>query len=93
MREMPDPATTWYVDAIIRNGRWIVICCPFCSESHEDVLGPWPSDGLREAPCEVRRPDLTYPVFYSVRNAEVGFLPGLLSTVQDAHPEMVVPLC
>ena len=76
MNEMPDPATTWYVDGIIRDGQWVVIYCPYCARTHVHELGPPPVEGLREVPCKRGLPG--EPVRYYVRNAEVGYLPGLL---------------
>lgn len=67
---------TWYVDEIIRDGRLVVLYCPYCAETHVHELGPPPVEGTREAPCEVAG---TEGRVYSVQLVETGFLPGLYS--------------
>ncbi len=73
--DLPDPEMCLTVDGIIRDGQWVVLCCPYCARVHVHELGPPPVEGLREVPCKRGVPGER--VYYYVRNAEVGFLPGL----------------
>jgi hypothetical protein len=77
--DLPDPDMFLTVHGIIREGRLVVLLCPYCAETHRHELGPPPVEGVREAPCEV---DGLTRQAYNIRLVETGILPGLYSRTE-----------